>query len=147
MSLDVYIKYKEKKREIPQTPEEACGSTIQLNPVEEEREEWCGNITHNMGRMADAVPVDIEVREGRGYSTSLYMAVWRPEELGEDVCNTNVMAKALSEGICYMIKHKAELLKYNPENGWGDYGSFLRFLMAYKDKCDENPGCRIRVSR
>lgn len=46
-----------------------------------------------------------------------------------------------------MIARRDTLLQYNPSNGWGNYRSFLKWLMDYWEACRENPGCEIQVSR
>lgn len=46
-----------------------------------------------------------------------------------------------------MISKRKSLLRYEPENGWGSYDSFLKFLIEYKEACEDNPGCVIEASR
>lgn len=121
MSLDITIKFKNKE----------C-----------EDEFWNANITHNMGKMARAIPVVID---GFGFQT-LYNYIWRPDEMSKKV-DTTIMSKALTEGIISMIKNRKELIQYNPENGWGDYDTFLEWIIAYKNFCEDNPKCEIEVSR
>ena len=152
MSLDVYIKYKQpKKRTINRGLDGvACGSTMAVyyeDTVVEETE-WNANITHNMNKMAMKIPVSYQV-EGETYENNLYYLVWRPEEVGiGNVCNnTDIVAEALQTGLAYMISHREELLQYNPDNGWGDYDSFLEWLINYWRACLNNPGCEIKVSR
>ena len=152
MSLDVYIKYKQpKKRTIKKGMDGvACGSTIAVYPedIEIEETEWHANITNNMAEMAMHIPVSYQV-DGETYENDLYYLVWRPEEVGiGNVCNNTVtVAGALQTGITYMISHREELLQYNPNNDWGDYDSFLEWLLSYWRACLENPECKIKVSR
>lgn len=117
MSLDVYIKSKKK----------------------EEDREWVANITHNMNKMAQRIFVS-ENKE------TLYDSVWRPEELYREIY-TNEMKNVLTKGICIMISKRKSLLRYEPKNGWGSYDSFLKFLIEYKEACEDNPGYIIEVSR
>lgn len=117
MSLDVYIKNKKK----------------------EEDREWIANITHNMNKMAQRIFVS-ENKE------TLYDYVWRPEELDREI-DTKEMAKILTKGIYIMISKRRSLLRYEPENGWGSYDSFLKFLIKYKEACEDSPGYIIEVSR
>lgn len=35
----------------------------------------------------------------------------------------------------------------NPENKWGDYGSFIRWLQEIADKCAEHPKAKFDISR
>lgn len=148
MSLDVTIKYKEPKKRVVKRglDGEACGSTLALYLEDGEIEEtsWRANITHNMGIMAQNIPVSYNI-EGEGHTNNLYALVWRPEEY--ECNNTDIVAQALQSGIEYMVKHKEELLQYNPQNGWGNYSSFLNWLIAYWTACDENKDCEIICSR
>lgn len=98
---------------------------------------WSANITHNLGKMARKIPVG---------STSLYMAVWRPEEILKST-TTNVMLTFLVKGINYMVSHRKELLPFEPDNGWGTYDGFIKFLLDYKNACEDNPDCLIEVYR
>lgn len=143
MSLDVYIKYKKKERVEYNYSVSTCGSTAKVIPGGyEETDEWWANITHNMGKMARAIPVLAE----DGKVSTLYDYVWRPEEQEEKV-DTTVMYRVLVEGISYMIAHRKELLKLNPENGWGSYDAFLKWLISYKEACEDHPGCEVFTSR
>lgn len=117
MSLDVYIKSKKK----------------------EEDREWVANITHNMNKMAQRIFVS-ENKE------TLYDYVWRPEELGREI-DTKEMVKILAKGIYIMISKRKSLLRYEPENGCGSYDSFLKFLIEYKEACEDHPGYIIEASR
>lgn len=121
MSLDVTIKFKNK---------------------EGKDDFWSANITHNMGNMASFIPVILDFNR----RLTLYDYVWRPEKIKKKV-DTTVMVKALTVGIVLMIKNRKELLKYNPENGWGSYDSFLAWLIEYKNACEDHPGCDIEISR
>lgn len=87
------------------------------NKKKEEDREWVANITHNMNKMAQRIFVS-ENKE------TLYDYVWRPED-----------------------SKRKSLLRYEPENGWGSYDSFLKFLIEYKEACEDNPGYIIEASR
>lgn len=117
MSLDVYIKSKKK----------------------EEDREWVANITHNMNKMAQRIFVSKN-------KETLYDYVWSPEELYKEIY-TNEMRNVLTKGICIMISKRKSLLRYEPENGWGSYDSFLKFLIEYKEACEDHPGYIIEASR
>ena len=110
---------------------------------------WWGNVTHNMNMMADHVPIKYSDEEGMvSFMGSLYDVVWNLKEIGDGYfVDTTNMGKALSLGICYMIEHRLELLQYNPRNGFGDFNAFLIFLIDYKNNCEDNPGCRIEISK
>ena len=104
MSLDVYIKRNK-----------------------EDDSEWIANITHNLGEMADHIPVG---------NTTLYYVCWRPEEIG--IKTVGDILPLLTEGIHYMIDHREELEQYNSPNGWGTYKSFIGFLLDYKHACENS---------
>lgn len=150
MSLDVSVRYKTAVRENYWKTHVCCGSTAMVcgDDHEEYVDEWSANITHNMGKMADHIKVNYQV-DGEEYENTLYQMVWRPDEVGDGktCCNTTVMAQALQSGIAYMVAHRKDLEKYNPENGWGNYNVFLAWLKCYWDVCLEHPDCEIEVSR
>lgn len=149
MSLDVTIKYKQPKKVKYNDTHTACGSTMALvdKDYEETVSEWSANITHNMAEMADHVSVWCQPRNSDGCvaTTTLYNVVWRPDECNLD--NTSVILGALADGIHQMVRHRKDLLQYNPKNGWGDYDSFLQWLIKYKNECEDNPDCEITVWR
>ncbi len=150
MSLDVCIKFKERKMVNYNKTHVACGSTLEVHGDKEEfyQSTWCGNITHNIGEMAEHIPVRyMDERRGISYKGTLYEAVWRGDEIGKEMLNTDTMTDILTHGINYMIANRKDLIRYNPENGWGDYDSFLSWLIKYKEMCEDNPDCEIEISR
>lgn len=106
-----------------------------------EEDSWNANITHNLVSMASQVPIILE----SGEETTLYRVVWRSEEIG--VNNTTTILPYLISGLEYMISHRSELLPFNPPNGWGSYDCFIKFLLNYKQSCEDNPGCEIKTDR
>jgi hypothetical protein len=89
------------------------------------------NITHNLGRMADAV--------------GIYKACWRPEEIG--ATKAKDIAGSLRIGIVKMIADPEKFEAFNPHNGWGSYKHFLPWLKRYLDACEQWPEADISVSR
>ena len=81
---------------------------------------WHGNITHNMTGMAGHVPVG-------GSSLTLYDLLWHPEEHGFLMAGSPGYRDGVLHGYLYLREHRESLIKYNPENGWGDYGLLLGF--------------------
>lgn len=146
MSLDITIKFKEPKKLNYNDTHAACGSTMAMvsDAYAEESDEWHTNITHNMTSMAQEVPVFYH-NKGEEWSTTLYAIVWRADEIQAD--NTTCVGEALIGAIKYMVEHRKELLKFNPKNGWGNYDSFLLWLIIYKEMCEDNPDCKILLSR
>lgn len=106
-----------------------------------EEESWNANVTHNLVSMASQVPITLE----DGKETTLYEVVWRSEELGIET--TTSLLPYLISGLEYMISHRLDLLPFNPENGWGSYDGFIKFLLNYKQACEDNPGCKIKTDR
>ena len=133
MSLDIYIKLHEVKEPPRQT---ACGSNICMNP--EASDIIHMNITHNMAIMASHVPCLIN-----NEPKTLYDAVWHPAENG--CANTTPMENILRTSLVHMIYNQKELEKYNPENGWGSYSDFTRWLFSYWINCLHNPDCGIET--
>jgi hypothetical protein len=77
-----------------------------------------GNITHNLNKMALQVPVS--------ESLNLYDVLWESQEqFGGDIDKLRPM---WDNGLHYMLAHRDELEKYNPENGYGNYDIFVEFL-------------------
>lgn len=142
MSLDVSISFK--KTKTIKMSRVACGSTIPVCNEDDmyEAEEWSANITHNMGEMASHVPINVGSRRG-----TLYDYVWRPEEQTPPLETTDELLPILNQGISYMVARRKDLLQYDPSNGWGDYDSFLMWLIQYKEACEDYPGCKIKVWR
>lgn len=102
---------------------------------------WDANITHNLGEMADHIPIDL-----KGIKTTLYYVCWRPEEIG--VKTVGDILPLLVQGIHYMIDHRLELKQYDSPNGWGTYNGFMKFLLNYKQACEDNDqDCIIEADR
>ena len=143
MSLDVYIKYREPKNanyflDHPYTYSGLSDADKENYGIETE---WSANITHNLGNMADQIPVIINEME-----TTLYYICWRPEEIFETP-TTDLVLEGLLQGINYMLLHRKELLEFESPNGWGTYAGFMKFLLNYKQACEDNLGCEVEVSR
>ena len=92
-------------------------------------EVWHENITHNMNKMADQVPIG---------KHTLYYYLWRPDEIGI----TNISreyATAVFNGLMYMKEHREELLPFeppiDPETGtrWGSYDLLVEFCTSLVD--------------
>lgn len=143
MSLDVTIHYKEPRQDNyfldhPYIYDHLSdGDRANYN----ESEHWTANITHNLNTMAHAIPVMFG-----DVPTTLYYACWRPEEIGAGTVAD--ILPMIIQGIHYMVDHRKELLQYNPENGWGDYNGFMKFLLNYKQALEDNdPECAVTTYR
>lgn len=143
MSLDVTIKFKEPRDVNYFLDHPYIYDHLSVNDKANYSMEdhWSGNITHNLGIMAQHIPVKFGDKD-----TTLYYACWRPEEIGAKTVGD--ILPMIIQGIHYMIDHRRELVQYNPENGWGTYEGFMKFLLNYKQACEDNdPDCEITTSR
>ena len=85
---------------------------------------WHGNITHNMGKMADEVPV-------AGTELTLYDLLWRPDEHGFSSAGDTGYRVDVLMGFLYLRDHREDLIQFNPENGWGNYDLLLSFTLDF----------------
>lgn len=99
-----------------------------LTEVEEVRV-FGSNITSNLTEMAD--------------KCGLYYALWRPEEKGYKKAKDIILT--LTKGLDDLKKRPDYFKKFNPENGWGDYCSFVEFVEEVLDACKENPNAKIKT--
>jgi hypothetical protein len=97
------------------------------------------NITHNLGKMADAVLVDSEK------SLTLYNILWRPDEHG--FAKASEISDYLDIGWNILLSDPEKYKKYNPENGWGSYDGLCDFVYKYRNACWDNPDAKLEVSR
>lgn len=93
---------------------------------------WEGNITHNLNVMAQAV--------------GIYEVVWRPDEIGYSGLTLAVLEKIVP-AIEQLLFYRNVYEQYNPENGWGDYDTLVRFLVDYALALNRYPYAKIEVSR
>ena len=95
------------------------------------------NITHNLGKMADAVVLDND--------KTLYQVLWRPDEhgwkFGRDISDM------LDEGWNILLSDPERFKQFNPENGWGSYDGLVNFVYKYRNACWDNPDAELRISR
>lgn len=89
------------------------------------------NITHNLGRMADAA--------------GLYAPMWRPDEHGWT--HARDLIEPLRDGLAALQADPDRFKAFNPENGWGDYDGLLDFATSYLAACMKWPDAEVRVSR
>jgi hypothetical protein len=94
-------------------------------------EGYSSNITHNLGKMADAA--------------GIYKACWRPEEIGAVIAKDII--PLLATGVHWLIENPNEARKYDAENGWGTYEHFVPWVEAYLEACKKDPTAKIEVSR
>lgn len=89
------------------------------------------NITHNMGRMAEAA--------------GIYKHIWRPEEL--NIKTAGELIEPLTEGLARLKANPVHFRQFNPANGWGNYENLVKFVDEYLDACIADPDATIEVSR
>lgn len=90
-----------------------------------------GNITHNLGSMADAA--------------GIYPHLWRPDEIG--VTRASELIEPLAAGLAKLRSEPEHYRVHNPPNGWGSYEGLVRFIAEYLDACRAHPEATVRVSR
>ena len=127
----VYVRENGKNRELKTVAEvkeyfpDADLGDIKIYEYETE-DLWHENITHNMWKMADHVPVGEQ---------SLYMYLWRPDEIGFTRVTVEYV-RGVFTGLLYLKGHKEELLQYlppiHPETGerWGSYEQLVDFCVS-----------------
>lgn len=125
MSLDVYLEGPVRK---VQCDCPCCGN---IHETERRDEYFSGNITHNLGKMAEAA--------------NLYMFLWRPEELG--IAKAGQLIEPLKEGLEKLELNPQQFKIHNPKNGWGSYEGLVSFVKKYLKACEEHPEAEVTASR
>lgn len=97
----------------------------------ETRELFSRNITHNLGKMADAA--------------GIYKHLWQPEEIG--ITQARQLIEPLTEGLSRLESNPETFKAHNPPNGWGDYNGLVRFVREYLAACREHPEAEVSASR
>lgn len=92
---------------------------------------FSANITHNLGRMADAA--------------GIYLPLWRPDECGINFAAQ--LIEPLSVGLSKLENFPEQFKAYNPKNGWGDYDGLVAFVKEYLEACQRVPESRVSVWR
>ena len=89
------------------------------------------SVTHNLNTMAEEI--------------GMYGYVWRPDELG--VIKAKELIEHLQKGINALITNREHCKKFEPENGFGTYDDFLKFLIDYLEACQEYPNALVEADR
>lgn len=92
---------------------------------------WQGNITHNLGPMAEAA--------------GIYQMLWQPEEL--NITHAKQLIEPLTMALALLLKEPEKFEKYNPENKWGNYFVFTKFVTTYLAACSTYSEATISISR
>lgn len=105
---------------------------ITLRLPDKEQPVWNGNITHNLGPMANYV--------------GLYDILWRPEE--HKIYAAGQVSTRLMAGISALVLYEDHLrTNYTPSNGWGSYEGLLDFCLEYLEASLRYPDANVEVSR
>lgn len=94
-------------------------------------EVFSANVTHNLAAMAQ--------------EAGLYNVLWRPTENDFNVGGDAILA--LERGLELLKTEPDRFKALNPENGWGSYDVFVRFVEQVLEACRENRDAQISVSR
>jgi hypothetical protein len=92
---------------------------------------YSDNITHNLGEMAE--------------HCGLYYPCWRPEEINAK--KAKHILPMLESGLHVLLADPLYFSRYNPDNNWGTYDGFVKFIQAYSNACKAWPEANIKVSR
>lgn len=92
---------------------------------------FSANITHNLNKMAS--------------HAMIYKHLWRPEEIG--ISSARQLIVPLEMAVSRMKQFPSEYKKFDSENGWGTYESFLPWIEKYLEACKEHPEADVSVSR
>lgn len=149
MSLDVYLEYNEHSagperwaifiREDGQRKEITLEEWNKRHPwlrptlcmTGGKKEIYNGNITHNLATMAD--------------QAGLYNPLWRPGTVS--ISQAEQLIEPLETGLAELCADPDKYKAYNPENGWGDYDTLVRFVEEYLDMCRLHPKATVSVWR
>ena len=95
------------------------------------KEVFSANITHNLGKMADAA--------------GIYLPLWRPEEVG--IYRAGELVEPLREGLAKLRAEPARFAALDSPNGWGTYVHFVPFVEKVYVAALEHPDATVRASR
>lgn len=128
MSLDVYL------YEAQETIEECeCPKCWTSHKHVYKRELYSRNITHNLGKMADAA--------------GIYYSLWRPDEMTPPAKLAKDITALLEQGLAKLEAEPDKFKAFNATNGWGTYDCLVEFTRDYLRACREYPEAEINVSR
>jgi len=94
-------------------------------------EVFTANITHNLGKMAEAA--------------GIYNPLWRPDENGFE--HAKDIIDILEKGLIELENNPEKYRKYDSENGWGLYIHFVPFVEKVINACKEFPESTINACR
>lgn len=71
--------------------------------------------------------------------------VWVGEFLEGKLCSE--VADILRKSTQWMADHPTEMKAMNPDNGWGNFDSYLQWLRRWQDACEKYPNHICHISR
>ena len=89
------------------------------------------NITHNLGRMAEAAGV--------------YTTMWCPDEIEGDTAKK--LIEPLASGYANLLADPDKFKEFNPENGWGNYEQLVECVKDYLVACLRYPNAIIKIDK
>jgi hypothetical protein len=92
---------------------------------------YSANITHNLGKMADAA--------------GIYEYLWHPEDT--NAITANDLIEPLEGAYDELVNHPEYYKAYDASNGWGIYENFVTFVEDYLEACKKFPKAKIEVWR
>jgi hypothetical protein len=126
MSLDFFLFIKQKDQQCECT----CGHR---HTVDIETTVDSFNITHNLGKMADAA--------------GIYECLWRPEEQSPPIVKAEQCVPLLMAGLVLLRAAPETFRKLSAPNGWGTYEDFVPWVEKVLMACEANPDALVRASR
>jgi len=96
----------------------------------QETEVHSQNITHNLGKMAEAA--------------GFYTALWHPENIG--IKKAIELLPFLEKGINEMKTNPDKFIDLSSPNGWGTYDQFIPWIETLIQACKDYPESTITVS-
>lgn len=138
--------------------------SLDISFMEDGRQVYDFNITHNVTQMADAAGIYLPMWQGiivdektdeRAYRlafdegdmqwvAALNLAAKRD---GREVQVAADMIPALSLGIRLLALHPARFKPLEGENGWGTWRNFLPAIIELREVCVQHPQARVEISR
>jgi len=110
---------------------------------------YSDNITHNLGKMAEAADLYHVLWCPHMLRFSFFLEEFNKEMKFEDT--QPIYAKELIDPLrngLHKLKMEPEKYKqYNPKNGWGDYEILVKFVENYLNACYEYPETKVEVIR
>ena len=105
--------------------------SLDIDLILDGAEVYSRNITHNLGKMADAA--------------GIYWCIWRPDEIG--IKNAGQIIEPLAEGLEKLRSDPEKYQEFNPSNMWGSYTGLVEFVEEYLEACKSSPDAKIIVCR